>query len=49
MVNPERKRPVGRRKCRYEDKINVYLREIGWKIVKWIYLSQDRDRWKDCV
>jgi hypothetical protein len=33
-----------KRKCRWEDNINVYLKEIGYKIVDWIYLAEDRDQ-----
>jgi hypothetical protein len=39
---PERKRPLEKRRPRWEDKMN--LKEIGWECVKWICLSQDRDQ-----
>jgi hypothetical protein len=42
---PERKRPLGRPRGRWEDGIKVDLRETGWERVKWIHLAQDRDRW----
>jgi hypothetical protein len=29
MGIPEGKRPLGRRKCRWEDNIKIYL-EVGW-------------------
>jgi hypothetical protein len=29
--------------------IKIYLEEIGFKVVDWIYLSQDRDRWRALV
>lgn len=29
---------------RWEDNINVNLKEIGWKGVEWIHLAQDRDK-----
>jgi hypothetical protein len=28
---PERKRPLGKPRCRLEDNIRMDLREIGWK------------------
>jgi hypothetical protein len=42
---PEVKRPLGRPRRRWEDKIRMDLREIGWGCVEWIQLAQDRDRW----
>jgi alpha-glucosidase (family GH31 glycosyl hydrolase) len=27
------------------DGIKMDLREIGWGVVDWIHLAQDRDRW----
>jgi hypothetical protein len=41
---PERKRPFGRPRRRWEDNIKADLKEIGWKGVDWIHLPQDRDR-----
>jgi hypothetical protein len=34
MGKPEGKRPLGRPKCRWEDGIRMYLREIGWGSVE---------------
>jgi hypothetical protein len=45
----ERKRPLGRPSCRWEDGIRVDLGEIGWGSVGWIQLAQDRDRWRALV
>jgi hypothetical protein len=42
---PERKRPLGRPRRRWEDRMRVDLREIGWGCVEWIKLAQGRDRW----
>jgi hypothetical protein len=39
----EGKRPLERPRCRWEDGINMDLREIGWGCVEWIQLAQDRD------
>jgi hypothetical protein len=37
----ERKRPVGRPRCRWVDNIKMDLSE--WNAVDWIGLAQDRD------
>jgi hypothetical protein len=39
---PEEKRPLGKPRCRWEDNIKIYLREIGWDGMDWIDLAQDR-------
>jgi hypothetical protein len=49
MGNPERKIPLGRPRCRWEDNIKVDRREIGWGCMCWIHLSQDRDQWRAVV
>jgi hypothetical protein len=41
---PERKRPIGRPRCRWEDNIKTNLRVIGWGGMDWIDLAQDRDQ-----
>jgi hypothetical protein len=46
---PERKRPLGRPRRRWEDGIGMDVREIGLGDVDWIRLSQDRDRWRAVV
>jgi hypothetical protein len=40
---PEGKRPLGRPRCRWEDNIRMYLREMWWEVVDWINLDRDRD------
>jgi hypothetical protein len=45
MGKPEGKRPLGRPRCRWENGIRMYLREIGWGSVDWIQLAKDRDWW----
>jgi hypothetical protein len=37
------KRPLERPRHRWEVGIKVDLREIGWGVVDWIQLAQDRD------
>jgi hypothetical protein len=46
---PEGKRQLGRPRCRYADDIKMDLREIGWGIMDWIDLAQDRDQWRPLV
>jgi hypothetical protein len=43
VVTPEGKRPLGRRRRRWEDDIKIYLTEIGWGGMDRIGLAQDRD------
>jgi hypothetical protein len=45
---PERRRPLGRPGCRWEDNIKMDLEEVGWGM-DWIELAQDRDRWRTLV
>jgi hypothetical protein len=47
--NPEGKRPLGRPRCRWEDNIKIDLQEVGYWVMEWIELAQDRDRWRACV
>jgi hypothetical protein len=46
---PERKRPLGRSRRRWEDKLKVDLQEVEYGGVDWIELVQDRDRWPEFV
>jgi hypothetical protein len=46
---PEGKRPLGRSRRRWEDKIEMGLRYIGWCDIDWIHLAQDRDQQKALV
>jgi hypothetical protein len=46
---PEGRRPLGRPKRRWEDNIEMDLREIGFEDVDWIHWAQDRDRWRALV
>jgi hypothetical protein len=41
---PEGRRPLRRPRRRWEDHIKMDLREIGFGVVDWIHLAQDRDR-----
>jgi hypothetical protein len=46
---PEGKRPLGRPRSRWVDNTKVDLREIGWDVMDWIDLVEDRDRWWSLV
>ena len=41
---PEGKRPLGRRRSRWEDNIKMDLEEVGRGCGDWMELVQDRDR-----
>jgi hypothetical protein len=42
---PKSKRPFGRLRHRWEDKIRMDLTELGWEGLEWIHLTQDREQW----
>jgi hypothetical protein len=46
---PEGKEPLGRRRHRWEGKVGMELREIGWETVDWMHLIQGRDQWRAVV
>jgi hypothetical protein len=46
---PEGRRPLGRPRRRWEDNIEMDLREDGCGGVDWVDLAQDRDRWRAFV
>jgi hypothetical protein len=39
------KRSLGRHRGRWEDNIRMDPTEIGWEIMDWMHLAQDRDQW----
>jgi hypothetical protein len=43
VAKPERKRPLGRHRRRWEDNIRMDLQEVGCGCEDWIRLAQDRD------
>ena len=46
---PEEKRQLGRPRRKWGDNIKMDLQEIGCRIMDWIELAQDRDRWRILV
>jgi hypothetical protein len=46
---PDGKRPLGRKRHRLVDNIEMDLLEIGWGGVDWIVLALDRDKWRALV
>jgi hypothetical protein len=46
---PESKRPLGRPRLRWEDKIKLDLRETGTDGANWIQLAQDMVQWRAFV
>jgi hypothetical protein len=46
---PEGKGPLGRARRRWVDNVKMDLLEIGWGLVDWIGLAQDRDKWRALV
>jgi hypothetical protein len=46
---PEGKRPLGRRRHKCVDNINMELREVGCGGMDWIDLTKERDRWRALV
>jgi hypothetical protein len=46
---PERKRPLGRPRRRWEDNIKMDVEEVGGGRGDWMELAQKRDRWRALV
>jgi hypothetical protein len=49
MGKPQGKRPLGRPRREWEYNIKVAVREIGYGVMDWIVLAQDRDQWRSLV
>jgi hypothetical protein len=49
MGKPARKKSFGRPRRRWEDGIRMDLRDIGWRSVQCIQMTQDRDQWRALV
>ena len=46
-AEPEDKRPLGRRRRRWEDNIKMDIQEVGCGDMDWIDLLQGWDRWPE--
>jgi hypothetical protein len=46
VERPEGKRPLGRRRRRWEDNIKMDFRETGIDGANWMQLAQDRVQWQ---
>jgi hypothetical protein len=46
---PEGKRPLGRPRRRWKDRIKKDLKKIGWEGAQWFHVVQNRDRWRTLV
>ena len=46
---PEGRRPLGRPRRRWVDKIRMDLQDVESGYMDWIGLAQDRDRWQTLV
>jgi hypothetical protein len=49
MGKPERTKPLGRPRRKWVDNIRMDLGEVGWSVVDWSDLAQDRNRWRALV
>jgi hypothetical protein len=43
------KRPLGRPRPRWEENVNMGLKELRWEGLDWIDLDQDMDGWRALV
>jgi hypothetical protein len=44
---PKGKRPLGRHRSRLEDTIKMNLLEVGFGVMDWNDLVQNKDSWRD--
>jgi hypothetical protein len=44
VVKSEGKRTLVKPRRRWGDNIRMYLREVRWEVVGWIYLAHDRNQ-----
>jgi hypothetical protein len=49
MGKPEGRRSLGRPRHRWEDSVKIHLQEVGYEVVDWIEVAEDRNRWRALV
>jgi hypothetical protein len=49
LWKPYGKRALGRSRLRWEDNIKMDLQELVCGAMDWMYLAQDRGRWRELV
>jgi len=49
LGKPEGRRPLGRPRCRWVHNIRMDIQEVVCGYMDWIWLAQDRDRWRTLV
>jgi hypothetical protein len=42
---PEERRSLGKPRHRWEGNIKMDPQEVRWRIINWIHLAQNSDRW----
>jgi len=48
-TEPEGRRPLGRPRRRWVDNIRMDFQEVGCGYMDWIWLAQDREKWRTFV
>jgi hypothetical protein len=46
---PEGKKPPGGRRRSCEDNIKMDIKELGWRGMDWIHLTEDTEQWRALV
>jgi hypothetical protein len=46
---PEENRSLGGPRCTWVENIKMNVREIGWDVIDWTDLAEDRDQWRALV
>jgi hypothetical protein len=49
MPKPERKRPLGIPRCKWEDNIKTDHKEVGCEYMDWTNLDQNGENWRAVV
>jgi hypothetical protein len=49
VKRPDGKRPLGRHRRRWENNFKTDFKELGWEVMGYIALAQERGRWRAVV